>query len=174
MIATINSPNGKGPEAEYMAIVEAGTVQVQAEPEPEPEQEPTSIIDDLAAFETDDDNALKTFALDAIPQLADLSRAELVKFCEALKARGVSGEWIRRELRPAVNDEKRKTAQGITWVDYVDAGKGLGYTFRLNDLEDTLEVNDQRMTDVIEAELLSKLHAIGLRNVDVARRAFMT
>lgn len=50
----------------------------------------------------------------------------------------------------------------------------LGYSFRLNDLNDTIEANGEWMTDVHEAVLLSKLHAQDLRNVEVARRTFIT
>lgn len=134
---------------------------------------PKSIIDELSALECEIDD-LQRFALDNVGRLAELDRYAFVQFCTILKDRGVSPEWMRVELRPAVNEERRKLQGAITWTNYVEAAKDLGYTFRLNDLDDKLEVNGERLTDVIEAAILSRLHARQLRNVDVARRAFIT
>ncbi|MEZ4672784.1 MAG: VapE family protein [Caldilineaceae bacterium] len=78
------------------------------------------------------------------------------------------------QLKPAVNEEKRRKQNGITHLDYVKAANEFGYEFRLNVLEDALEVNGQRMSNVVDAEIICHLHAKGLRNVDLARRAFLT
>ncbi len=65
-------------------------------------------------------------------------------------------------------------ANDTTWVDYVNAAISLGYDFRINDLDDAMEVNGTRISDVCEAQILSQLHALGFRNVGVAKRALMT
>lgn len=132
---------------------------------------PTPLIDQLGDL---DEGAMQDFAIQNAGKLAELDRQAFAQFCMRLKDRGVASEWIRTILRPAVNDERRKTENTITWTHYVDAAKELGFTFRLNDLDDKVEVNGERLTDVIEAEILSRLHAKQLRNVDVARRAFVT
>ncbi len=137
------------------------------------ERKETSLLEELATIEGDE-AMLKTFALDSIEQLAQMPRADYVRFTEALKQRGVAAEWLRTELRPAVNEEARRKQNGVTWLDYVKAANDLGYEFRLNVLDDSVEVNGQRMTGVIDAVLLSHLHAKGLRSADVARRAFTT
>lgn len=137
-------------------------------------QEPAernTITQQLATIPTD---GLQKFALDHIGDLAEMSRKDLAEFCSELKRLGVTGEWIRTELRPAVSDERRNNDTGVTWTHYVQAAQELGYKFRLNDLNDKLEINGRLMTDVSEAEVLSYLHARGLRNTDVARRAFVT
>lgn len=72
-------------------------------------------------------------------------------------------------------------AATVTWTHYVEAAESLGYSFRLNDLSNKVEVSHDKwlpnggdIDDVAEARLLSELHALQLKNVDVARRAFMT
>ncbi|MBI3960244.1 MAG: bifunctional DNA primase/polymerase [Chloroflexi bacterium] len=132
-----------------------------------------SLLDGLAAI-GDDREDLTFYALDSVPQLAELDAAGFARFCAQLVSCGIPSEWVRRELRPAVNAVKKNQNNGKTWTDYVEAAAALGYTFRLNDLNDTLEVNGERLTDVHDATLLSLLHAQGLRNADVARRAFKT
>lgn len=139
----------------------------------EPANRTIPLIDELGTIDGETEN-LQRFALDNAGRLAELERVAFAQFCTVLKDRGVSVEWIRVELRPAVNEERRKLQGAITWTNYVEAAKDLGYTFRLNDLDDKLEVNGERLTDVIEAAILSRLHARQLRNVDVARRAFIT
>lgn len=81
---------------------------------------------------------------------------------------------IVKPQEPRTTPEKAKARSDTTWTDYVDAAQQEGYSFALNELDDRVEVNGKRMSDVVEAELLSLLHARGLRNADVARRAFTT
>jgi predicted P-loop ATPase len=78
------------------------------------------------------------------------------------------------QVDDAKNKSKRTKQPGYTWTDYVAAAERLGYAFSLNDLDDRIEVNGERLTDVAEAELLSYLHAEGLKQAEVARRAFVT
>ena len=96
--------------------------------------------------------ALETFALEQIENLAEMSKADVAAFCSALRAKGVTAEWVRVDLRPAINEAKRDAAQsgqpsgggssdGATWRHYIAAAARLGYTFRLNDLNDTVETN---------------------------------
>lgn len=118
--------------------------------------------------------ALMLFALDNASALAGLEAADFEKFCVQLRTRGLPAEWVRTDLRRAVTGEKKTQTSAPTWTDYIQAAHNLGYEFRLNDLSDTIEIHGQRMTDVCEATLLSLLHAQGLRNAEVARRAFLT
>jgi hypothetical protein len=129
------------------------------------------LLEDLASIGDDRDD-LTFYALDSVPQLAELDAHGFASFAAQLVSSGLPSEWVRRELRPAVNAVKKNQSNSKTWTDYVEAARTLGYSFRLNDLSDTVETNGERLTDVHEAVLLSKLHALGLRNADVARRAF--
>lgn len=140
------------------------------------------LLEELAGLEGSRE-ALETFALNNVELLATLGKAGASVFCSKLRARGATADWIRNDLKPAIKEAQSASAPttaaggggfSATWTDYVRTAQALGYTFRLNDLADTIEVNGERMTDVHEAVLLSKLHAIGLRSADVARRAFTT
>lgn len=134
------------------------------------------IMDDFYSVDTED---IKAFALERVGQLAQLSKADMEKFMLELERHGgVPKEWLRASLRPAITEARgkkpRQPGGGQTSADYVNAANELGFQFRLNVLEDNLEVNGQRMVDVLEAEILSGLHDLGLKQVEVARRAFLT
>jgi hypothetical protein len=135
----------------------------------------SELMDGLSTLPMED---TQSYALDHIAQAALLPRGHLEKFMLALEVRGVPKEWLRASLRPAITEARRKKPRqpggGHTSTDYVNAANELGYQFRLNVLEDNLEVNGQRMVDVLEAEILSGLHDLGMKQVDVARRAFLT
>ena len=51
--------------------------------------------------------------------------------------------------------------------------KDTGYTFRLCELDDTLYVNQERMTDSLEAEIKSQLRDRGYHKVNVAADAYL-
>ena len=66
------------------------------------------------------------------------------------------------------NDKRRlKTA------DYVDLVRSLGYDARYNTLSQTLEINGERITDVLEAKLKSHLRDHGVDAVNVAMEAVL-
>lgn len=133
------------------------------------------LMADLAAIEGDD-GTLKDWALDHVDALAALDLAEVGKVFNALNQRGISENWLRRELKPAINDSKQAVvgSANISWRDYVAAAESLDFTFRLNVLNDTVEVNGERMSDVTEAKILSHLYDRGFKNAEIARRAFIT
>lgn len=58
-------------------------------------------------------------------------------------------------------------------ADYVDLVHGLGYDARFNTLSQTLEINGERMTDVLEAKLKSHLRDHGVDAVNVALEAVL-
>jgi predicted P-loop ATPase len=59
-------------------------------------------------------------------------------------------------------------------ADYITALNSMGYTFRLCDLDDRVEINNKPLTDVIESEIRSRARDIGLNRVNVMRDAFIT
>ena len=63
--------------------------------------------------------------------------------------------------------KRRKTA------DYIRVLANLGYTFRLNLCDDSIEVNGQRLTDPLRAEIRARLRDAGIREVNVAEDAYM-
>ena len=138
------------------------------------------VIEDLLSESAGDKTTVMRMLLDRVGTLAEFTRSEYENFCLRIQGMGVTSDWIKRSLNPAVNERRASIGSGsnstaqATWRDYVRAAEGLGYSFRLNELSDSVEVNGQRMSDVIEAELLSRLHEVGLQNADVARRAITT
>lgn len=58
-------------------------------------------------------------------------------------------------------------------TDYFTGFKQLGYTFRMSELDDSIEVNGERMTDGMEAVILNKMRDLGLANKDWVRPAWM-
>jgi len=134
--------------------------------------ETKSIFDAVQGI--DDVQAIKNFVLDHVANIAELKRPDQTKFYELLKGLGVPAEWVRLELKPSVTETKRSLSNGITWTDYVRTANDLSYTFRLNELDNSLEVNGDRIDDVIDAEIFSLMHERGLTNVEVGRRAFLT
>lgn len=117
---------------------------------------------------------VRKWALNELDSVSELEPADFALFCEGLRGRGVTSMWIIRDLNKAINAVRRSNSQGVTWTDYVKAAQAMGHTFRLNELDDSLECDGEKMSDVTEASILSHLHAQGLRNTDVARRAFLT
>ena len=57
--------------------------------------------------------------------------------------------------------------------EYVEILQKAGYDFRLCELDDTLFVNDERMTDPLDAEIKSKLRDQGYHKVNVAADAYL-
>lgn len=62
---------------------------------------------------------------------------------------------------------------GPTSADYIRTITQLGYTLRLNELDDVVEVNGDQLTDAVEAEILTHLTDLGYKNIDNIRRAML-
>lgn len=59
-------------------------------------------------------------------------------------------------------------------ADYINVYNQLGYTFRLCELDDRVEVNGAPLSDALEAEMKSSLRDLGLWRVEVARDYYIT
>lgn len=70
-------------------------------------------------------------------------------------------------------DPKDDSENRTTWEDYLRIMTGLGYSFAMNELDDSVEVNSERINDGIESEILMKMHDLGYPDVDVIRRAWV-
>lgn len=49
----------------------------------------------------------------------------------------------------------------------------LGYTFRLNDCDDTLEVNGEYLNDALEAKIITQMRDIGFKSADILRMTML-
>lgn len=62
---------------------------------------------------------------------------------------------------------------GVTWATYTKAIESLGYDVRMNDLDDTVEINGQKMADGQEAELLMRMHDLGFKKSAWVQRSMI-
>ncbi|MCB0189186.1 MAG: DUF3854 domain-containing protein, partial [Caldilineaceae bacterium] len=67
---------------------------------------------------------------------------------------------------PAGNTRRLKTE------DYIQTLAGMGYTFRMNDLDDTVECNGEPLTDATVARIKSHLRDHGIDTVNIAEDAW--
>lgn len=60
----------------------------------------------------------------------------------------------------------------ITSQDYLDALSDLGYSFRMNMLDDSIEVNNVRITDTVAAEIRTRMRDRGFREMQTLEDAY--
>lgn len=58
--------------------------------------------------------------------------------------------------------------------DYLKAFEMLEFKFRLNELDDSIEVNGERMNDIVAADICNRMRDIGLSSVGWVERAWST
>ncbi len=58
-------------------------------------------------------------------------------------------------------------------AEYISALRSLGYSFRMNDVNDTVEVNGCPLTDALAAEIRSRMRDIGFDFVNVMEDAYL-
>ncbi len=70
-------------------------------------------------------------------------------------------------------NQKPKTKNStITSEEYVEALESLGYHFRMNELDDTIEVNGQALNEGLKAEIRSRMRDIGYAKTKVMEDAY--
>jgi hypothetical protein len=67
----------------------------------------------------------------------------------------------------------RTATRNATTADYVDALRQLGYTFRLNDCDDTVEVNSKPITDPLAAKICSQMQDSGFDRIKRMENAYL-
>jgi hypothetical protein len=72
-----------------------------------------------------------------------------------------------KQAGQAPRQRKFKTAE------YIAALRSLGYTFRMNDVNDTLEVNSKPITDAVAAEIRARMRDLGFDHVNVMEDAYL-
>jgi hypothetical protein len=79
-----------------------------------------------------------------------------------------------RDTQPGPNGKAKKPTIEIKnpkTKDYLNAFKVLDYKFRMNQLDDTIECNGERITDGLEATILNRMRDLGLSSKDWVRLA---
>lgn len=138
----------------------------------------TKLLDDLATVQqASGSDDIKLWALDRVEDASYLTRSERERFFIFLARAGVPERWLEHSYKKAISaawtdrQTGARTVNGPTWDAYVTAMEELGYHFRTNDLDDTIEVNGELLTDGLEAEILMRMYDAGFDKADVVRRA---
>ena len=136
------------------------------------------LLADLAALgEQPKPDTIQEWALNQIEDVIDLSRVDRERLFLFLTRAGVAARWVEHNYKKAITAAWRtqhngaQTVNGPTWDAYVTALEGLGYHFRTNDLDDTIEVNGELLNEGLEAVILMRMYDIGFDKADVVRRA---
>ena len=170
--------------------------ELSAHPE---DRDPGAIPDDLLAMLIADTN--KTAGAFALPDTIPAGTRDdtLFKFAAALRAKGMTEAEILDGLKtangrcdPPLNEAQLRKIAGSAGkyeagsnrgdtekrerpktADYIAAAAALGYTFRLNELDDGLEVNGEPMSDAMRGKIRAEMRDIGYWRVNVAEDAFL-
>ena len=75
--------------------------------------------------------------------------------------------------QPTAQPTQQQQNDRIKSAEYVQALGRLGYTFRLNILDDSIEVNGERISDVLAAKLRTEMRDLGYPRVNVMEDAYI-
>jgi hypothetical protein len=117
---------------------------------------------------------------DVLFRYASSLRAKNKTEAEILEALRVANERCEPPMDDATLVAKAKSAgryepgrEQPKTADYIAAAETLGYRFRLNDLNDELEVNGAPMTDAMRATIRGEMRDAGFWRTNVAEDAFL-
>lgn len=125
---------------------------------------------------------LKIWLLKNASEFATLDDDELT--CAAIEINDLAKipqSWLNttwtgavKKARPQPGVNQANQAAGntqVTWKIYSGTVRKLGYDVRMNDLDDTVEVNGEKFNDGAEAEVLMKMHDLGFKKSEWVKRA---
>lgn len=86
---------------------------------------------------------------------------------EGTRPQYVNGASAKHSTATPTGDKapQREASKNPKTAEYIDALVGLGYTFCMNDLDDTLEVNGKVISDGVEAEIRSRMRDLGYEKI---------
>ena len=121
---------------------------------------------------------LKIWLMKNLDEFSSLSDDELI--CAAIEINEVAGvpqSWLDTVWSSAVKKARsveepiEEAGAKITWGIYSDTVDKLGFDVRMNDLDDTVEVNGAKFNDGMEAEVLMKMHDLGFKKAEWVKRS---
>lgn len=138
--------------------------------------------DDGSLNRSDNDSwiAIKLLSLGYTPGqvLAVLSHDDWVsgaRYRETLR-----WDYVEATVDYAVKKVKEKTPYAVQTGNETNsqiierALRDLGYTFRLNDCDDTLEVNNEYLSDALEAKILTQMYDVGFKSSQMLRTVMLS
>lgn len=98
---------------------------------------------------------------------------DLADFCGLHKKQAVDRLQSLKEIAP--KQEPKAPDTGIKSADYINALTTLGYSFRLNLLDDTVECNGHPITEVLAAEIKTRMRDSGFsKGISAMEDAYVT
>jgi hypothetical protein len=100
------------------------------------------------------------------------SGEDLADFCKLHQQQAATELAKLKEIIPKTTKEPEVKLKSS---DYIAALNTLGYEFRLNDLDDTIEINEAPVTDIIAAEIRTRMRDIGYaKHLSAMEDAYIT
>lgn len=136
----------------------------------------------LGGIQELDDQQILDILLPTIEQRADDPRKAAVTIADGIRY-GRAAFWDLDDPPTAPAGQTNKapaTPNQPTPISYAYSARimqtltDLGYTFRLNVLDDTVEVNGQMMTDILQSELRMKLRDEGIKGMGAAEDIYVS
>jgi predicted P-loop ATPase len=75
--------------------------------------------------------------------------------------------------QPSVTPVTSRNNRKNTSADYIQTLTNLGYTFKLNDLDDTIEINNRRLDDVVASTVRSQMRDEGYENMQAIEDSYV-
>lgn len=133
---------------------------------------PDGVPATAADLEIPDGADPEAWVLDNLDRIAYLDPVEVERLKIKLRDAGASKTYLDRDFRRILKGIAKSTPEDLE-ARVSAALAERGYSLRLNTLDDSLEVNGERLTDSLEARVLLDLYGSGLRNADWVRRAML-
>lgn len=159
LIAGMNHPRSSKPLDESQADIEE-TLSVADCPDPALLKGAPKRQIEIPSFDTSED--LQIWVIDNAEKLASLDASELAKAKIELIKRGVPKGFLDKDLSKILK-EKRDDQESL-WEKCIDDMENLGYSFRMNQLDDCIEVNGERINDGIDAQIIMEMYDKGWNN----------
>ena len=120
---------------------------------------------------TGDDLTAWMFNHKVVSTAVRLSYADRELFKVELKKRGCTQRTLSK-WSAAIKDAAPNRNDKPTSADYISALAKLGYSFRVNDLNDNIEVNGRDIDDIIAAEIRAKMRDEGFSSMEAMQDAY--
>lgn len=158
MIAGMEHPRSSKQLDDAQAGVEE-TLSIEACPDPSLIKHVTKRIEIPDGTAED----LQIWIIDNAARLSELNTSDLARIKIELAKKGAPKNFLNKDLPRLVKDAKPKDAanadpeQESMWEKCIEDLANLGYSFRMNELDDCVEVNGKRISDGIDAQIIMEM-----------------
>lgn len=111
---------------------------------------------------------LQLWIIDNASKLATLGASNLARIKIELAKRGITNGFLNRDLGKILKEARPQAAaepeQESLWEKCIEDMASLGYSFRMNELDDCVEVNGERISDGLDAQIVMEMYDKGWNN----------